>query len=68
MGNKHVNIADVVRATGISCSTVHDLYHDNRKCIDLWVLNALCTCFRLGPSEVFERQPDDEQGTSSNGI
>ena len=67
MGDKRVNIAEVVRGTGISYSTIHDLYHDNRKRIDLRVLNALCNFFAVGPSEVFEWQPDAEQGAGSNG-
>ena len=67
IGDKRVNIADGVRGIGISYPTGHDYYHDDRKRIDLRVLNTLCTYFRVGPSEVFERQPDDEQGAGSNG-
>ena len=49
MGDKRVNIADVTRGSSISYSTIHDLYHDNRKRIDFRVLNALCSYFAVGP-------------------
>jgi putative transcriptional regulator len=61
MGERRLSIQDVVRGTGISYSTVHDLYHDRRRRIDFDTLDKLCRFFQVDTNLILEWQPSAEQ-------
>ena len=61
MGERRINIAGLVRETGLSRTTLHDLYHDKTRRIDFDTLDRLCAYFKVGPSEILEWTPVDPQ-------
>lgn len=58
MGERRLSIQDVARGAGVSYRALFDLYHDRTVRIDLVNLNRLCNYFGVGPSDIFEWQPD----------
>jgi putative transcriptional regulator len=54
LGERRLSLQDVVRGTGLSRQTVHDLYHDNSSRLDLDTLNKLCAYLEVGPGDIFE--------------
>ncbi len=67
MGTRRVSVAEVARATGPAYKTVYDLYHARSAQVHLETLNRLCNYFGVGPSEIFEWQPDVEPGAGAEG-
>lgn len=57
MGERRYNIQDVFEKTGISRSTISDLYHDRKTRVDYNTLNRLCYLFDCKTSDilVFEK-------------
>lgn len=54
MGEKRYNIQDVFEKTGISRSTVSNLYHDRIKRVDYDTLSKLCELFECSAGEIIE--------------
>ena len=54
MGEKRYNIQDVFEKTGISRSTISDLYHDKKQRIDYNTLDKLCELFECSASDLLE--------------
>lgn len=58
MGERRVTVQEVARATGMSRTTLHDLYHDRSKRIDFATLDKLCNYFGVDTQQILEWQPD----------
>jgi putative transcriptional regulator len=58
MGDRRLSIQEVVRVTGVSYSTVFDLYHAKAKRFDLNTLDRLCTGLGVGVGDILEHQAD----------
>jgi len=61
MGEKRYNIQDVFERTGISRSTISDLYHDKKIGIDYRTLNKLCKLFACQPGDLLVYQEEDNE-------
>lgn len=54
MGERRVKIADLVRETGISRTTLTRIYYEESERIDLDILERLCRYFGVGVPEMLE--------------
>ncbi len=54
-GERKMRIADVVRETGLSRTTVTLLYKETAQKVDLEALDKLCELFDCGINELLER-------------
>lgn len=58
MGRKRINKAELSRHTGISYSSVKNLYYDRTKGIEYETLNKLCNYLECTPNDILEFTPD----------
>lgn len=61
MGEKRYSIVEVSRRTGLTTSTISNLYNDKVKRLDFDTLEKLCKLFNCQPSDLFEYIPDETQ-------
>ena len=54
MGEKRYNIQDVYELSGLSRSTISNLYHDKMQRIDYETLNKLCELFKCTVDDLIE--------------
>ena len=54
MGQKRYNIQDVYEKTGLSRTTISNLYHDKMQRIDYGTLSKLCKLFECGVGDLLE--------------
>ena len=52
MGEKRYNMQDVFERTGISRTSISNIYHDRVKRIDYDTLDRLCTLFDCQPGDL----------------
>ena len=63
MGEKRYTIVEVSRKTGLTTSTISNLYNDKIKRLDFDTLEKLCKLFNCQPNDLFEYIPDNETTT-----
>ena len=63
MGEKRYTIIEVSRKTGLTTSTISNLYNDKVKRLDFDTLEKLCKLFNCQPNDLFEYIPDNENAT-----
>lgn len=63
MGEKRYTIIEVSRKTGLTTSTISNLYNDKVKRLDFDTLEKLCKLFSCQPNDLFEYIPDNENAT-----
>jgi len=51
--NKRLKMADVVRMTGISKTTIHSMYHDRVTKVDYGVIEKLCIALECTTGDLF---------------
>ncbi|MBE5956348.1 MAG: helix-turn-helix transcriptional regulator [Lachnospiraceae bacterium] len=56
MGDRRKNIQMVADETGLSRSTLSNLYHDKVTRIDLQTLDVLCKCLDCEPGDLLKRK------------
>ncbi|WP_339017682.1 helix-turn-helix transcriptional regulator [Fusobacterium animalis] len=61
MGEKRYTIIEVSRKTGLTTSTISNLYNDKVKRLDFDTLEKLCKLFNCQPNDLFEYIPDKTQ-------
>ncbi len=54
MGERRINISDLVRETDINRGTINRLYHEKVSRIDLSHVDTLCKYFECEVGELFE--------------
>lgn len=59
MGEKRLKIADLVRDTGLSRTTVARLYHEDSERIDLDTLEKLCRYLEVDVGDILEIVEND---------
>lgn len=59
LAEKRLRVADVVRATGMSKTTLHKLYNDDSTRIDFETLDKLCRFLEVQVGDLFEYKPED---------
>jgi len=57
MGERRVSMLAVARATGLSYTTVFQLYHDRSTRYDKDTLDSLCSYFGVGIEHILEWTP-----------
>lgn len=57
LAQKRLRVADVVRATGMSKTTLHKLYNGESVRIDLETLDKLCEFLDVQVGDIFEYAP-----------
>ena len=61
MGEKRYTIIEVSRKTGLTTSTISNLYNDKVKRLDFDTLEKLCKLFNCQPNDLIEYIPDNTQ-------
>lgn len=54
MAVRRLKVADVIRATGISKSTMHKIYNEQTSRIDFETIDKLCEFLEVGVGDIFE--------------
>ena len=60
LAEKKLRVADVVRATGMSKSTLHKLYNEESSRIDFNTVNELCKFLDVQVGDLFVYFPDED--------
>ena len=67
IGDRRTTVRAVAQATGISYTTMLDLYHNRTTRIDFATINKLCSHFGVDTQHLLEWQPDPEREDGTNG-
>ena len=54
LAERRLKVADDVRATGISKTTLHKIYNDQSSRIDFDTIDKLCEFLEVGVGDIFE--------------
>lgn len=60
LAERRLKVADAVRATGISKTTLHKIYNDQSSRIDFDTIDKLCEFLEVEVGDIFEYVPDAE--------
>ena len=66
LAEKRLSVADVVRATGMSKSTLHKLYNDESSRIDFETIDKLCEFLEVNVGDLFEYKPNKQASMHGN--
>lgn len=58
LAEKRLKVADAVRETGISKTTLHKIYNEQSTRIEFETIDKLCAFLGVGVDELFEHIPD----------
>nr|WP_155587720.1 helix-turn-helix transcriptional regulator [Psychrobacter sanguinis] len=61
LAERRLKVADAVRATGISKTTLHKIYNDQSSRIDFDTIDKLCEFLEVEVGDIFEYVPDAEK-------
>ena len=61
MGEKRYSIVEVSRRTGLTTSTISNLYNDKVKRLDFDTLEKLCKLLNCNTQDLIEYIPDETQ-------
>ena len=59
IGNRRTNMTELSRLTGLSKSTIFNLYHNKAAQINFKTINLLCIALNCNTQELFEFIPED---------
>lgn len=65
MGEKRYTIVEVSKLTGMSTSTISNLYNEKVKRLDFDTLEKLCNLFNCKVQDLIEYIPDEENSNQS---
>ncbi|MGM8897346.1 MULTISPECIES: helix-turn-helix domain-containing protein [unclassified Psychrobacter] len=54
LAERRLKVADAVRATGVSKTTLHMIYNDQSSRIDFDTIDKLCEYLEVGVGDIFE--------------
>ena len=60
MGRKKVNFQNVSDATGLSRTTISNMYHEKIKSVNFETLEKLCDYFKCNLSDLIEYIPEED--------
>lgn len=60
LAERRLRVADLVRMSGISKSTLHRIYNDETTRIEFDTLSKLCEVLNVTPGDILKYIPDDE--------
>ena len=61
LAERRLKVADAVRATGISKTTLHKIYNDQSSRIDFDTIDKLCEFLEVEVGDIFEYVPNAEE-------
>jgi len=61
LAERKLRVADVVRATNLSKTTLHKLYNEQSTRVDFETINTLCKFLNCQVGDIFEYIEDEEQ-------
>ena len=60
LAERRLKVADAVRATGVSKTTLHKIYNDQSSRIDFDTIDKLCAYLEVGVGDIFEYVEEKE--------
>lgn len=63
MGQKKMSMRELSRRTGITYTIIRDVYHSQRRSVQLEVLEKICETLDVQPGDIYVYVPDGERGT-----
>ncbi|GAC1376202.1 MAG: hypothetical protein NVS3B3_14720 [Aquirhabdus sp.] len=66
LAEKRLKVSDAVRATGISQSTLHKLYHAQTSRIDFETIGKLCELLNVEVGDLLKYVPDPKNAQNEN--
>ncbi len=63
MGKHKLKIQDIADKTGLSRTTISNMYHEKISAISFETITKLCELFNCKIQDLIEYIPDDEEGT-----
>ncbi|TWV80942.1 helix-turn-helix transcriptional regulator [Moraxella sp. VT-16-12] len=60
LAQRRLKVADLIRMTGISKSTVHKIYNDQTTRIDFETIDKICEALDVQVGEIFEYVPNSD--------
>ena len=61
LAERRLKVADAVRATGVSKTTLHKIYNDQSSRIDFDTIDKLCEYLEVEVGDIFEYIKDDKE-------
>ena len=61
LAERRLRVADLVRMTDISKSTLHRIYNDETTRIEFDTLNKLCQVLEVNPGDILKYIPDENE-------
>ncbi len=58
LGRKRIKMSELQNLTGLSYSSINDLYHNKTNSISFETMNKLCNALEVPLGELFEHIPD----------
>lgn len=65
LAEKRLKVADAVRETGISKTTLHKIYNEQSTRIEFETIDKLCAFLGVTVDELFEHIPNDAEDASN---
>lgn len=64
LAERRLKVADLIRMTNISKSTMHKIYNDQTTRIDFETIDRICEALNVQVGDIFVYVPDGESGTN----
>ncbi|WP_201584319.1 helix-turn-helix domain-containing protein [Psychrobacter immobilis] len=61
LAERRLKVADAVRATGVSKTTLHKIYNDQSSRIDFDTIDKLCEYLEVEVGDIFEYVREDKE-------
>lgn len=59
LAERRMKVADLIRMTGISKSTVHKIYNEQTSRIDFETMDKICEALNVGVGDLFTYVPNE---------
>jgi len=60
MGQKKISIRELSRQTGITYTILRDVYHSQRRSVQLDVLDKICQALQIQPGDIYVYLPEEQ--------
>lgn len=61
LGKKRIKMADLIRMSGVSKTTINVMYHDRAQRVDLDVMDRICKALDCDIPDLLSYVPDSEE-------
>ena len=62
LAERRMKVADLIRMTGISKSTMHKIYNEQTSRIDFETMDKICEALNVGVGDLFTYVPNEASG------